>query len=210
MAKQIGLPLALAIENILKAHSIPYSPSLITELVTAFEKQAALEKANNIMAFLDTKLFLDELKRLGMRVGILTSKPRWLVAGALQKLALDTYFDANDILAEGECPAKPAPDGLITLIAKANIDKTEAVYIGDSTSDAKAALAAGVDFIGVTTGPTSAEELQAFKPIAIHKNLREVRDYIYFKTALKAFTVFAEQHKDSPSYPKSNSNSFTP
>ncbi|KAL7566392.1 hypothetical protein ACA910_011131 [Epithemia clementina (nom. ined.)] len=62
---------------------------------------------------------------------------------------------------------KPAPDGLWTVLKDMGGGKNDVlspqdfVYIGDSPSDGKAALAAGMSFIGVTWGSHSRESLSS-------------------------------------------------
>ncbi len=49
-------------------------------------------------------------------------------------------------------PSKPNPYGVNKIIQKANVDLSEAVYIGDSTTDIKTAQNAGIDCILVGWG----------------------------------------------------------
>eukprot|EP00751_Fragilariopsis_kerguelensis_P036077 CAMPEP_0170960428 /NCGR_PEP_ID=MMETSP0735-20130129/37221_1 /TAXON_ID=186038 /ORGANISM="Fragilariopsis kerguelensis, Strain L26-C5" /LENGTH=289 /DNA_ID=CAMNT_0011375393 /DNA_START=147 /DNA_END=1013 /DNA_ORIENTATION=- len=56
--------------------------------------------------------------------------------------------------------AKPEPDGLYQVCEELHVPPGDAVYIGDSPSDALAASAAGMPSIGVTWGSHSIESLQ--------------------------------------------------
>ncbi|KAG7342404.1 phosphoglycolate phosphatase [Nitzschia inconspicua] len=55
---------------------------------------------------------------------------------------------------------KPDPDGLLLVCKELGVKPEHAVYIGDSPSDASAALNAGMASIGVTWGSHSTESLQ--------------------------------------------------
>jgi len=55
---------------------------------------------------------------------------------------------------------KPEPDGLYQVCDELGVAPSEAVYIGDSPSDALAARASGMPSIGVTWGSHSEESLQ--------------------------------------------------
>ena len=55
--------------------------------------------------------------------------------------------------------AKPAADGLLQCCEKLGVKAGDAVYIGDSPSDGRAARAAGMRSIGVTWGANSRDVL---------------------------------------------------
>jgi len=50
---------------------------------------------------------------------------------------------------------KPAADGLLSACASLGVDPAAAVMIGDSAWDREAAIAAGCDFVGVSTDPAN-------------------------------------------------------
>ena len=55
---------------------------------------------------------------------------------------------------------KPAPDTLFETLKEMGVARQDAVYVGDSEVDVQTARNAGVDFIGVTWGFRSAEQLR--------------------------------------------------
>ena len=55
--------------------------------------------------------------------------------------------------------AKPAPDGLWQVCKDLQLEASDCIYVGDSPGDAKAAMAAGMTFIGVSWGSFSKESL---------------------------------------------------
>ena len=73
---------------------------------------------------------------------------------------------------------KPAPDGLIAARARLERDYgipgDDVVYVGDNEVDARAAQAAGMDFIGVTTGTTPAEILASYPHVAIVTGMHDL------------------------------------
>lgn len=73
----------------------------------------------------------------------------------------DDWFD---IIIGGEDVThhKPDPEGLLLAIDRLKACPEEVLYIGDSTVDAGTAAAAGVSFVGVTSGMTTAREFQAY------------------------------------------------
>ena len=71
--------------------------------------------------------------------------------------------------------AKPEPDGLWTVCDDLGVAPSDCVYIGDSPSDGKAALAAGMSFVGVSWGSHSREALSG---IVDPGNKNEINDPI--------------------------------
>ena len=69
---------------------------------------------------------------------------------------------------------KPAPDLIETAMAK--VDGADAVMIGDSTWDAKAAGRAGLPTYALRTGGFSVEELQEAGARRVYDSLEEMRD----------------------------------
>ncbi len=70
--------------------------------------------------------------------------------------------------------AKPNPEGILTVIERFGLQREEVLYIGDSVIDAQAAQKAGVDFVGVTSGVTTTEELEQFSHVMILKDIKGI------------------------------------
>ena len=67
--------------------------------------------------------------------------------------------------------SKPSPEGLEFAIKQSGIKKKDTLYIGDSPSDGKTSINAGVRFIAVLTGVTGLKKLEAYQPIEILNSL---------------------------------------
>lgn len=149
------------------------------EQLAAFKKEYGKEADThmtvNTLLFPETKAVLTALKEKGARIGIISTKFRFRI-----KELLDLHFPADflDIIVGGEDVKthKPSPEGLLSAIEQLHADKGETLYIGDSTVDAETALAAGVDFAGVTHGMTTAEELAQYPHRKIMSTLEELPD----------------------------------
>jgi HAD superfamily hydrolase (TIGR01509 family) len=72
--------------------------------------------------------------------------------------------------------AKPAPDLLLVAAAQVGVAPERCWYVGDSTWDMMASVAAGMTGIGVTTGATDAEGLRASGAAVVIASLRPLRD----------------------------------
>lgn len=138
-----------------------------------YRKEADTHMTVNTRLFLETKSVLTALKDSGARLGIISTKYRFRI-----RELLDQHFPADfmDIIVGGEDvkAAKPSPEGLLFAIKQLHVSKAETLYIGDSTVDAETALAAGVDFAGVTHGVTTAKELAKYPHRRIMSTLEEL------------------------------------
>ncbi len=125
---------------------------------------------DNTVLFPETAEVLNTLKESGVKLGIVSTKYRYRI-----KYFLDREFgpDFIKVIIGGEDVTnhKPSPEGLLLAINKLNSDKSKCLYIGDSTIDAAAAQAAGIDFYGVLNGATTREELSIFPHVIIAEDL---------------------------------------
>jgi HAD superfamily hydrolase (TIGR01509 family) len=102
---------------------------------------------------------LEELERRAIRWAIATSSRREQVGTSVEALRLSsppTIVDGSHVE-----HAKPAPDLLLQAAAALRLPPTSCWYVGDATWDMRAALAAGMVPVGVTTGAADAGVLRA-------------------------------------------------
>lgn len=82
---------------------------------------------------------MQELSRMGLKFGVVTSRPRFEALVALAPLK--GYFGASAIIAKEDCD-KEKPDPKPLLLAKERLGCASPIYVGDNISDALAAKAA--------------------------------------------------------------------
>ena len=126
----------------------------------------------------DTLATLKTLHKTGVAMGLITSM-RWEIAKIeieLLRLPLG-YFAVVQGCDESEFH-KPDPrvfDPALQTLAKLGYqDRTKIVYIGDAPGDFAAAHGAGLDFIGVATGLTTAQALRAAGAKRVVPKLRDI------------------------------------
>ena len=145
----------------------------LADFKAEYRKEADTHMTVNTVLFLETKSVLTALKDGGAQLGIISTKYRFRI-----KELLDRHFPEGfiDIIVGGEDvkEAKPSPEGLLLAIRQLHTTKAETLYIGDSTIDAEAAQAAGIDFAGVTHGVTTAKELSKYPHLKIMSSLEEL------------------------------------
>ncbi len=118
----------------------------------------------------ETEPLLEALRAAGRKIGIMSTKRRFRIMEALDAHGLtghiDTVFGMEDV-----SKVKPDPEGLLKLLDVWGMDKSEALYVGDTVIDGLAAKNAGLDFAAVTTGTTKAEAFQDIPHVAVMPDL---------------------------------------
>jgi pyrophosphatase PpaX len=102
---------------------------------------------------------LAALRRKGLPLGIVTgkSRPAWEITASHAMLGAFQVIVTDEDVQE----AKPSPEGLALALRQLAIPPAEALYVGDSAGDARAARAAGVRF-GAALWPKAADEIDTF------------------------------------------------
>jgi len=117
------------------------------------------------------------LRQKNIKTGIISTKFKYRITSYLEEYAPEACFD---IIIGGEdvLHHKPDPEGLLKAIEYLNVKRDETLYVGDSVVDAETASNAGVDFIGVTSGATTDNELAVFPYLKIVRRLGVLCDIL--------------------------------
>ena len=111
---------------------------------------------------------LGAIKRQGCKLSVCTNKPRNLAIKTLEAVKLRSFFDAE--ICGGDIQnLKTAPDPLIELTKKFNINTGKCCFIGDTVVDYKAADKCGIDFLYYDSGYDKNLNL-LYKPIRITRH----------------------------------------
>jgi HAD superfamily hydrolase (TIGR01509 family) len=120
------------------------------------------------------RALLERMKAEGLRLVLATSAKDEELRGHLRVLGIDDLLDHRTSADDAE-RSKPCPDiFLAALRALPGVRPEEALVIGDSPWDAKAARRAGLGMLGVLTGGFGAEELRASGALAVYRDLGEL------------------------------------
>lgn len=116
---------------------------------------------------------LDYLKASGLKLGCVTNKAACFTEPLLQELGI---FDEFAIVVSGDTLAKKKPDPLPLLHAAEffAVAPENALMIGDSVSDVKAARAAGFQIICMTYGYNHGVDIRESHPDAVIDSMAEL------------------------------------
>ena len=116
---------------------------------------------------------LNELKKKGYRMGILSNKPDDATQSVVQHYFEPGLFDSV-IGRKPEYPKKPAPDGALKVMRDLGLSPEEVFYLGDTSTDMQTAVGAGFFPAGALWGFRGAEELIEHGARAIFKNPADI------------------------------------
>lgn len=149
----------------------------------AYEFRRHWRAMSNRVMVAQTKLFepvpdtLAALRARGRRMGIVSTKWRRPIEDVLALHGLRDHFE--QIIGGDDVEShKPHPEGLQAALTGMRLGAQDAVYVGDSVVDGETAARAGVAFVAVLTGATAQEELEAFEPVAVLRDVGELAEAI--------------------------------
>ena len=120
---------------------------------------------------------LDGLTERGIPKTVFSNKPDGPAHEVVAQLLSDWTFDVVRG-ARGDTPLKPAPDGALAVAAQLGIPPGELLYVGDTNTDMKCAVAAQMIPIGVGWGFRDEPELRSAGAIAVMQRPSEVLDWL--------------------------------
>lgn len=126
------------------------SAEKIDEVLDVFLKYYEVHSADNTSSYPGIHELVEKLKAAGIKTAVSTNK----ADAPAQELGKE-YFNGIFDLIVGQrdgLRTKPAPDSVNEILKILNIQKKDAVYVGDSDVDVQTAANSDLDFIGVSWG----------------------------------------------------------
>ena len=120
---------------------------------------------------------LQDLRDMGVTMAVASNKYQ----KAVDKIIPHYYPDINFIAVQGQqegINVKPDPSIVFAILAKAQVAKADALYIGDSGVDMETARRACIDSVGVTWGFRSKKELVEYHADVIVNNPTDIIDIV--------------------------------
>jgi pyrophosphatase PpaX len=126
-----------------------------------------------VREFPHVKEVLAEVRRRGLRIGVVTSKVRMTTEMGLKLAGLRDYVETIVTVEDVQKP-KPDPEGIEKALAALGANPGEAAMVGDSHYDIEAAHNAGVTAIGVGWSLKGEAYLRQYRPDAIIADMSEL------------------------------------
>lgn len=120
---------------------------------------------------------LEELKKRGIRLAVLSNKPHERTVENIEEIFGKGYFDCVAGEQPG-IPKKPDPAGVVRILKGFGESPEHTLYFGDTNTDMKTGLGAGLVTVGVTWGFRERQELESFEPQYVIDHPAEVFEKI--------------------------------
>ncbi len=122
------------------------------------------------------------LKAQGYRLGCVTNKAGQFTLPLLKDLGVHDHFE---IIISGDTlpQKKPDPAPLLHAARFFDVEPEQALMIGDSVSDVKAARAAGFQIVCMSYGYNHGADIRDFHPDAVIDSMVEIRDLLQEQAA---------------------------
>lgn len=128
-----------------------------------------------VTVFDGIKETLTELKKLNVKLAVLSNKPHEGTCGVIHGLFGDEVFDVVQGLEVG-MKKKPATDGVFAITRKLGVKPEDCMYVGDTNTDMQTGKAAGMYTIGVLWGFRDYQELKENHADAIIEHPKQLLD----------------------------------
>lgn len=117
--------------------------------------------------------FLNFLKSKGVKIAVVTNKPHERAIECVESVYGKDFFDR--ITGEGDgMKCKPDPEGALKTAEIFGVEPKDCLYFGDTNTDMRTGINAGMDTVGVLWGFRDRAELEAFSPKYIISHPKEI------------------------------------
>lgn len=149
----------------------------VTELEKAYRAYNYEHHDRLIQPFPEVNETMEELRRRGIVMGVVTTKIRPTTLKALEMFDLLQYMEVIVTVNDVEHP-KPHPEPVLTALERLQAEPGEAVMVGDSGVDIQSAKAAGVTSIGVAWSLKGEDTLRTYKPDHILQQMSDLLEIV--------------------------------
>ncbi|UII56130.1 HAD family hydrolase [Cytobacillus spongiae] len=120
---------------------------------------------------------LQYLKNRGVKLGIVTGKARRSLDISIKALKMEGLFDVV-ITGDDVTNPKPHPEGVFKALTDLGLEKSEAMFVGDSNADIQAGVQANVYTVGVHWLPDYQALEFTIEPDSIFNSVAEFHEFI--------------------------------
>ncbi|MBS7611070.1 HAD family hydrolase [Candidatus Bathyarchaeota archaeon] len=161
------------VKNYMESAGEAYRYEQILNISLKIAEKYEFEAASNPELLEGAYEALMRLKNMKLKLAIITNNCFKATELILSKLKIGKFFEL--IVARDDVKAmKPSPEPIKYALLKLNLRECEAVVVGDSTIDVKAALKAGVTSIGIASGVATREVLREAGANYVINGIREL------------------------------------
>lgn len=152
------------------------SEEKIAQILDVFLEYYEIHSADNTSPYPGILELVEKLKKSGIKTAVSTNK----ADVPAQELGREYFNGIFDLIVgqQDGLKVKPAPDSVNKILSILDIQKKDAIYIGDSDVDVQTAKNSGLDFIGVSWGFRGREFLEKNGAKNIVDNANEILNLV--------------------------------
>ena len=152
------------------------SEEKIAQVFDVFLEYYEIHSADNTSPYPGILELVEKLKKSGIKTAVSTNK----ADVPAQELGREYFNGIFDLIVgqQDGLKVKTAPDSVNKILSILDIQKKDAIYIGDSDVDVQTAKNSGLDFIGVSCGFRGREFLEKNGAKNIVYNANEILDLV--------------------------------
>ncbi|MCL2643372.1 MAG: HAD family phosphatase [Candidatus Bathyarchaeota archaeon] len=173
--RRMGIGAAETFREILRETKQPVDEELVKRLVED-KSQNQINLKNQVQLF-QGAVDLLELLQNKVKVGLASMNSKRVIDAIVNARGLGKYFQTI-ITVEAVRQFKPQPEVFLKCAQQLDTLPSKCIVVEDSLFGVKAAKAAGMECIAVTTGAYSKEELEQENPDIIVENLEQAKFYL--------------------------------
>ncbi|VDG19796.1 putative phosphatase [Lactobacillus brevis ATCC 367] [Lactiplantibacillus mudanjiangensis] len=159
----MGIPIEVSFAKMAQE---PLDESALETLYTVFRAQYQQAEQQGMAPFNGMATTLAQLKTRGNRLFVVSSKHSVALKRNLDQLELGAFFEAvsgSDLVDH----YKPAPDGILDLLTRFDLDPKTSLMIGDAKYDIQMGTNAGIATAGAMWGAADPDSVKAESPTYI-------------------------------------------
>lgn len=126
----------------------------------------------------DVKTVLGKLRKIGLKMGLVTNGERSRVERELEAFGLRRFLDSV-VFTKGTEEFKPSPLMLIRALKELRTPAPTSIYVGDSPEDILAARAAGMKTVAISGGLSDEVRLRKEGPDYVFASLHEMMQSLF-------------------------------
>lgn len=138
--------------------------------------QSLLVRSPCVYLIPGAKDFIMRLHHAGVQLAIASNKGAQYLLRDMHHCGLDQYFKITR--SAGQTLPKPDPEMLEQILELAEVEASQALMIGDSTTDIEMAKSIGVDAIGIDIDHQNTTALQAAGALAVFDDYQRLAIYL--------------------------------
>lgn len=164
-------------EHLIRAtlQAVDGDPALYSEAWAAYQRHYDAANGQHAQVYPGAREGLDFLRARGVRMACVTNKPGRFARDLLRAKGLEGYFE-QVVGGDAYPQRKPHPMPLLMSAQALGVAPAQALMVGDSSNDARAARAAGCPVVLVTYGYNHGEPVRSVDADAWLDSLAQLAD----------------------------------